>query len=141
VATQAALTRVIRGERSVGVGLGADVGGASFGVWGREEVGSVVTISASLKIPFGSVGADDLRTPTGHLGSNAARSTPDPIVRPTRSPCNGRRVVGVQAGRVCAPGPDAGRGTRRRQRVDGHDDGLWGDRMVTGQASPPMSDW
>jgi hypothetical protein len=141
VATQAALTRVIRGERSVGVELGADVGGASFGVWGREEVGSVVTISASPQIPFGSVEADDLRTPTGHLGSNAARSTPDPIVSPTRSPCNGAGLSAVQARSVYAPGPDAGRGTRRRQRPDGHDDVFGEIARRPGQASPPMSDW
>ena len=61
--------------------------------------------------------------PLATWGSNAARSTPDPIVSPTRSPCNGPRVVG-RAGPVgvYAPGPDAGRGTCRRQRPDGHDE-------------------
>jgi hypothetical protein len=43
---------------------GSGRGGTSFGVWGREEVGSVVTVSGPPHIPFGSVGADDLRTPT-----------------------------------------------------------------------------
>jgi hypothetical protein len=84
-----------------------------------------------LKIPFGSVGADDLQTPIGRLGPDAARSMPDPIVRPTRSPCNGRGLSAVQAGRVCAPGPDAGRGTRHRQRPYGHDD-VSADRTAPG---------
>jgi len=68
VATQAALARVSRGALSAGVALGADVGGASFGLGGRDGVGSVVTVSAPLRIPFGSVGAEDLRTPTSRLG-------------------------------------------------------------------------
>ena len=111
MATQAALTRVRRGARSVGVGPGADAGTASFDVWGREESGSVVTVCVPSN-PVGSVGAYELRMATGRSGPDAARSTSDPIVSPTQSPCKGRRslaVIGrVGPGRVLAHHPDPG---------------------------------